>query len=162
MPAATSTPTKTPGKGATGTRAQRAADEELGSSLRIAVMRLTRRLRAERSEQTLTLTQLSALSSLHHHGPISPTALAELERVQPPSMTRVIAVLEERGLAERAPHPSDRRQSLIAISTAGLELIKENRRRRDAWLALVLQTLTPTERDTLRAAVPILERLGEA
>ncbi|MCU1494447.1 MAG: MarR family transcriptional regulator [Acidimicrobiaceae bacterium] len=139
-----------------------AADEQLASALRISVMRLARRMRAEKSDESLTLTQLSALAVIAKHGPLSPTALAELERVQPPSMTRVIAILEERGLAIRIPHPSDRRQSVIEISPAGRALIDEDRRRRTVWLARVLDDLEAEDRAALKIAVPILERLAQA
>lgn len=136
--------------------------EQLTSALRIAVMRLARRLRAEKSDDTLTLTQLSALASLAKWGPLSPTALAEIERVQPPSMTRVIAHLEARGLATRVAHASDRRQSVIAISPAGQERVDEDRRRSRAWLARVLAGLGEQDRAVLEAAVPLLERLAQS
>src|ERR1700728_3838812 len=100
---------------------------ELASALRIAVMRLARRLRNDRSDETLGISQLSALATLERRGPLSPTALAELERIQPPSMTRVIAALEERELVGRAAHPSDRRQSVIEITPAGRTLVLEDR-----------------------------------
>lgn len=136
-------------------------DEELASALRIAVMRVTRRLRTAQSDETLTLSQISALASLDRHGPCSPSALAEIERVQPPSMTRVIAALEERGLAVRAPHETDRRQSVLALSEAGRALLEETRLRRQAWLARCLEELPAADRAALRAALPVLERLGE-
>jgi DNA-binding MarR family transcriptional regulator len=147
-----------PSSGAVGETTE---DAQLASSLRIAVMRLARRLRAERSDGTLGLSQLSALSTLERHGPLSPTALAELERIQPPSMTRVIAALEERRLVGREPHPSDRRQAVIAISDAGRQIVLEDRRRRQAWLARSLDDLGPGERALLEAALPVLERLSE-
>jgi DNA-binding MarR family transcriptional regulator len=142
--------------------AEGASEEQLASALRIAVMRLTRRMRAEKSDETLTLTQLSALATIANFGPLSPTALAEREHVQPPSMTRVIALLEQRELAVRLPHPTDRRQSVIEISPAGRAIIEEDRRRRTAWLARVLEELDADERGALLAAVPLLERLAKA
>jgi DNA-binding MarR family transcriptional regulator len=138
------------------------SEDQLTSSLRIAVMRLARRLRAEKSDDTLTLTQLSALASLAKYGPLSPTALAEIERVQPPSMTRVIAHLEQLGLATRVAHPSDRRQSVIDLSVAGWDRIAEDRRRSRAWLARVLADLDEEDRAALEAAVPLLERLAQS
>jgi len=124
-------------------------------------MRLSRRLRSERSDETLGLSQLSALSTLIRNGPLSPTALAELERIQPPSMTRVITALEDRGLLERAPHPTDGRQSVIAITEAGRAIVLEDRRRRAAWLAQRFATLTPDEQRQIANALPIIERIGE-
>lgn len=137
-------------------------EEQFASTLRISVMRLSRRIRAEKSDDSMTLTQLSALATIAARGPLSPTALAEFERVQPPSMTRVIAKLEERGLALRVAHPSDGRQSVIEISGKGRAIIEEDRRRRTAWLARVLDDLEPGERAVLAAASPILERLAQS
>lgn len=137
-------------------------DERLASALRIAVMRLSRRLRAAQADESLTLSQLSALASLDRHGPCSPTALAEIERVQPPSMTRVLAGLEERGLTRRAPHETDRRQAVIDLSEAGRTLLEANRKQRHAWFARCLDDLSAEDRAVLRAALPVLERLGQA
>src|SRR5664279_5174171 len=107
------------------------ADTELSSALRISVMRLARRLRSERSSTAdLTLTQISALSTLSRVGPSTPSELAAQERVQPPSMTRVIARLEERGLVTRVPHPTDRRQVLVAVTEKAQAMLVEDRRRR--------------------------------
>jgi len=122
-------------------------------------MRLSRRLRTERSDNSLGLSQLSALATLYAQGPLSPTALADHERIQPPSMTRVITGLEELGLAVREAHPTDRRQAVIAISETGRALVEEDRHRRQAWLSGVLESLTDEERSALRAALPILEGL---
>jgi DNA-binding MarR family transcriptional regulator len=110
----------------------------------------------------LGLSQLSALATLSRYGPLSPTALADFERIQPPSMTRVITALEEYGLATREPHPTDRRQAVIAISETGEELIADDRRRRQAWLSSVLESLPEEEIEQLRVALPILERIVEA
>jgi DNA-binding MarR family transcriptional regulator len=137
------------------------AGAHLASAFRIAVMRLSRRLRSERSDETLGLSQLSALSTLIRNGPLSPTSLAELERIQPPSMTRVITALEDRGLLVRAPHPTDGRQSIIAITDAGRAIVVEDRRRRAAWLAQRFATLTPEEQEQIANALPIIERIGE-
>jgi DNA-binding MarR family transcriptional regulator len=137
-------------------------DTALAHDLRIAVMRLVRRLRSQRSDSSLTLTQLSALSALDRHGSLTPGELAGHEKVQPPSMTRVIAELQARGLVERQPHPRDRRQSLVTIAPAGRALLAEDRRRREAWLDRQLRGLSAEERDILRIAAPILERLAGA
>ncbi|MFI5100598.1 MAG: MarR family transcriptional regulator [Actinomycetes bacterium] len=138
------------------------ADAELSSVLRLGVMRLARRLRLERSESGLTLTQLSALGTLNRHGPCTPGELAAHEKVQPPSMTRVLSHLEERGLVARAAHPTDRRQVLVALTDDARALVAEDRRRREAWLVEHLADLTADEREALRAAVPVLERLANA
>jgi len=138
------------------------ADTELSSSLRISVMRLARRLRAERSSEDLTLTQLSALSMLARHGPSTPTELAAHERVQPPSMTRVIAALEVKALVSRVAHPTDRRQVLVAATDRALAMLLEDRRRREAWLVARLALLSPQERAVLESAATILDRLASS
>lgn len=135
---------------------------ELSSQLRLSVMRLSRRLRAERADLTLTLTQLATLSTLHRCGPLSPRDLADKEKVQPPSMTRVLGALEDRGLVRRTPHPTDGRQQLVSLTAAAVTMIKEDKRRRDAWLSRRLAEFTTQERAVLRAAAPLLERLGSA
>lgn len=124
----------------------------------MAIMRMSRRLRGERSDETLGLSQISALASLMH-GPLSPTALAQVERIQPPSMTRVISALESRGLISREEHEHDKRQSVIAITDAGRTIIEEDRVKRKAWLVEILDTLSDSDRRALREALPILERI---
>src|ERR1019366_3562784 len=110
------------------------ATSELASELRVSLMRLARRLRAERLDEGLTPTQLAVLGSLDRHGPMTPGELASHEKVQPPSMTRTTATLEERGLLTRVTEAVDRRQVRIAISAAGLALLREDRKRRDGGL----------------------------
>ena len=132
---------------------------ELASTLRVSVMRLSRRLRAERLQTDLSLNQLATLGTLDRHGPLTPRELAAHERVQPPSMTRVLAGLEERGLILRTPHASDGRQHLVSLTADARTLLKEDRRKREAWLAQRLAELTQEERDVLRAAAPVIERL---
>jgi DNA-binding MarR family transcriptional regulator len=137
------------------------AEIELASTLRIAVLRLSRRLRAERTDETLTASQLSALATLCQHGPLTLGDLAAHERVRPPSMTRIVGHLEERELAVRVPDPADKRQVLVEISQTGKDLLKADRRRRDAWLALRLKGLSSEDRALLLAAAPILDRLAQ-
>lgn len=141
------------------------SDAGLATSLRISVSRLARRLRVERQAEglaELSDTQLAALAVLDRHGAMTPGELAEHEKVQPPSMTRVIAVLEERRLVMRAPHLTDRRQVVLTVTEQGRELVSQARRRRDAWLAKRLKELSPEERAVLRAAAPVLEKLSQA
>lgn len=132
----------------------------LASSLRIAVGRLSRRIRNEREDQALSLNQLSALGSLERHGPLPVGELAACERVRPPSMTRTVTGMEELGLVVREPHPVDRRLSVVRITEAGLGRTAADRKRRDAWLTHQLKGLTPEEREKLRAALPVLEKLA--
>ena len=147
--------------------AQSRSDAGLATALRISVSRLARRLRVERIAQgsiaqELSDTQLAALAALERHATMSPGELAEHEKVQPPSMTRVIAALEERRLVTRMPHPTDRRQVVLTVTAEGRDLVHQTRRLREAWLARRLQELSPQERATLRAAAPILEKLSQS
>jgi DNA-binding MarR family transcriptional regulator len=136
-------------------------DGGLASALRISTMRLARRLRSERDDDAaLTLTQLAALATLDRHGALSVGELAAHEHVRPPSMTRVVTCLEELGLVERTPHATDRRQVVVQVTPAGVDLLTRDRRRRDAWLARRLAELEPAELEAVRRAAPVLERLA--
>jgi DNA-binding MarR family transcriptional regulator len=135
--------------------------------MRISVSRLARRLRVERlglgeTEAALSDIQLAALAALERHESMTPGELADHEKVQPPSMTRVIAVLEERGLVLRAPHATDRRQVVLTVTPEGRNLVQRVRLRRNAWLAQRLQELTQQERELLRAAAPVIEKLSQS
>ncbi|WP_184691301.1 MarR family winged helix-turn-helix transcriptional regulator [Saccharothrix tamanrassetensis] len=136
------------------------AERGLASRLRLAVVRLTRRLRAQRINSALSLTQVSALSTLHKCGPLTPGELAAKEGVQPPSMTRVIAALEEYGFATRRPHPTDGRQAIVELSEAGIGYINEEVSAREAWLDKRLAELTPEERGVLSRAAEIIDRMA--
>ncbi|MBB5807358.1 DNA-binding MarR family transcriptional regulator [Saccharothrix ecbatanensis] len=136
------------------------AEVGLASRLRLAVVRLTRRLRAQRVNSAISLTQVSALSTLHKCGPLTPGELAAKEGVQPPSMTRVIAALEEYGFATRRPHPTDGRQAIVELSPSGLDYINEEVSAREAWLDKRLAELTPEERGVLSRAAEIIDRMA--
>jgi DNA-binding MarR family transcriptional regulator len=135
---------------------------ELASELRVALMRLTRRLRAERVDQGVTLTQISVLGALDRHGAMNLAQLAAQERVQPPSMTRTTAALEEAGLIDRSADPNDRRHTVFQLSAQGRQFLREDRRRREAWLADRLDELTPEERALLHDVAPLLDRLAQS
>ena len=132
----------------------------LAHDLRLAVMRFSRRLRNQRVDTSVTLTHLAALSTLKRHGPMSPGELAAHERVQPPSMTRVVVALEGMGLVTRTPHPTDGRQVIIGLTPAAERLLAEEARPREAWLSRRLQELTAEERTTLREAADIMDKLA--
>ncbi|MFG1920724.1 MarR family winged helix-turn-helix transcriptional regulator [Cryptosporangium sp. NPDC048952] len=137
--------------------------DELAVRLRSATGRFFRRLRAERPAHGLTMTQISALFSISKGGGVlTPRGLAEVERVQPPAATRTAAVLEERGLVRRAPHPTDGRQIVLSTTPDGEALIAADRQAREAWLAARLSELDKADQETLRAAATILERLARA
>ena len=133
----------------------------LAIELRDAITRLNRRLRQTRPLGEVTVAQISALLSLDAAGALTPRELAETERVQPPTMTRIVAKLEDRGLVQRTPHPTDGRQVVLAPSSAGRQMLDEYRRARDEWLAMRLAALTPEERETVHRAATILNRLAK-
>ncbi|MGO4255518.1 MarR family winged helix-turn-helix transcriptional regulator [Marmoricola sp. RAF53] len=138
-------------------------DTGLASQLRVSVARFARRLRSEREPgNELSVPAISVLGVLIREGETTVGRLAEHERVQPPSMTRTVNALVECGYVVRRPSETDGRSVLIAISAKGRETLLADRRRRDAWLARELKTLTPDERDLLRRAVPLIERLANA
>jgi DNA-binding MarR family transcriptional regulator len=144
------------------------SDAGLAIAMRISVSRLARRLKVEQrlgvggSDPVLSDIQLAALSALERHQAMTPGELAEYEKVQPPSMTRVIAVLEERSLVQRTAHPTDRRQAILTVTAEGRALVNRVRRRKEAWLARRLDELSDAEVEVLRAAAPILEKLSQS
>lgn len=138
-------------------------DAGLASSLRVSVMRLSRRLRNEReADEDLTPNQLAVLGTLSRCGALSIGELAAAEKVQPPSMTRIVNCLNDKGLLERRAHPSDKRQVVVSLTDDARLVITGSRRRKEAWLNHRLKELTPAQRQTLRDAAPILERLSSA
>ena len=139
------------------------SDAGLASALRVSVLRLARRLRQMRDESLdLTSNQLSAMSVLLNSGDLPMGELAGQEKVQPPSMTRIVNGLEERGLVTRRPDPDDRRSARVSLTEPGRQILLANRRRRDQWLARRIAELEPAERDVLRHAVRILEQMNHA
>jgi DNA-binding MarR family transcriptional regulator len=133
---------------------------QLASRLRLAVARTARRLRQE-AGGGLSPTLTAALASIDNHGPLTPSELADRERIKRPTATRLIASLEENRLVARTSDPSDRRSSLIAATPEGRELMRTLRTRKDAYLARRLAKLTADERETLARAADLLERLLE-
>jgi DNA-binding MarR family transcriptional regulator len=135
---------------------------DLAGQLRLSVVRLNRRLRSQRTDETVSLTQISAMATLNRCGPMTPSELAASERVRPPSMTRVIAALEEEGMVSRRDHPTDGRQSIIELSPAGAELLAAEASAKERWLDKRLAELTETERVTLARATEIIDRMAGA
>jgi DNA-binding MarR family transcriptional regulator len=138
----------------------RATDAELASIIRLAIMRTARRLRSQRVNTAVTLSQLSALATVKKCGPLSAGEVAAIEQVQPPSMTKILASLEASGLIERQSHPDDRRQSVISVSPAGRALLHEEMRARDEWLAIKLADLSDADIEKLTQAADVLQRLA--
>ena len=137
-----------------------AHERSLASRLRLSVVRLNRKLRAQRAGESISLTQISALSTLHKCGPLTPGQLAAKEGVQPPSMTRVIAALEDLGHVKRKPHPTDGRQAIVELSTIGLSFIEDTISAREAWLDRQLAGLSGEEREVLSKAAEIIDRMA--
>jgi DNA-binding MarR family transcriptional regulator len=135
-------------------------ERSLASRLRLAVVRLNRRLRAQRVGDDVTLTQVAALSTLYKCGALTPGQLAAKEGVQPPSMTRVIAALEEMGFVERRPHPTDGRQAIVELSEDGLAYVRKAISVREAWLDRQLAELGEEELDVLSRAAEIIDRMA--
>jgi DNA-binding MarR family transcriptional regulator len=134
--------------------------DQLARTLREAITRLNRRVRQTRPVGDLTFSQLSALTSLQLAGALTPRELADVERVQPPTMTKIVGKLEERGLVARTPHPTDRRQVILAATELGRAVHAQFERARNEWLAAQLAELAPAERDTLARAAEILQRVA--
>ncbi|QIS08630.1 MarR family transcriptional regulator [Nocardia arthritidis] len=131
----------------------------LAGELSLAVVRLTRHLRGRRVDSQISLTQLSALATLAREGAMTPGALAAKERVQPPSMTRVIASLTDLGLVQRDPHPTDGRQIIVSLSSAGRALIDDETSAREAWMTEQLAGLTDDQLLVLTRAVGIMKQI---
>ncbi|HKO32844.1 MAG TPA: MarR family transcriptional regulator [Candidatus Limnocylindria bacterium] len=141
---------------------ERATADELARTLRDAITRLNRRVRQARPVGDLTFSQLSALTSLQLAGALTPRELADVERVQPPTMTKIVGKLEELGLVARTPHPTDRRQVILAPTEQGRTVYAQFERARNEWLARQLAELSPDDRHTLARAAEILQQVARA
>ena len=136
------------------------ADPDLATGLRLAVARSARRLRQE-SGTGLSPSLSAALTTVELHGPLTPSGLAARERIQRPTVTRIVCRLEEAGLLTREDDPGDRRSSLITVTAAGRDLLADARTRKDAFLAERLAALTPEDRATLERASVLLAGMLE-
>jgi DNA-binding MarR family transcriptional regulator len=134
---------------------------DIGRALRLAVLRLSRRLRQETTGSgEVTPSQVSAMVALARRGEITLGELAAIEQIAPPSMTRIAARLEEQGFLERRADTSDRRVARVALSAEGLDWLRESRERGDAFMSSRLDLLSEEEQELLARAVPLLERLA--
>ena len=136
---------------------------ETAAQLRMAIVRTSRRLRQEAATETadLTATAVAALASVDRHGPLTPSELAEIERVKRPTMTRTLSHLEAEGLVERTPDPADGRSALVAINAGGRERLRRLRKRKNAYLARRMRDLPAADVATLERAAAILEGFRE-
>ena len=131
---------------------------ELAGRLRLAVTRLARQLR-QTSDTDLSPTQASVLATVGGSGPLTLGELAELERVASPTITKVIALLHEKGLVDKITDAADRRFVRVQLTAAGEALVERTRARKTAWLARQIQGLSPSEIERLVAATDVLEHL---
>jgi DNA-binding MarR family transcriptional regulator len=134
------------------------AAPEIAARLRLSATRLARLLRQE-AGAGLSPSQLSALAVVSNHGPLTLGALAELERVAPPTVTKVVSKLEDDGLVIRTPDQSDRRVCLVEVSQEGAELLDEVRRRKTAWLTARIGQLDAADQRRLADALDVLDEL---
>jgi DNA-binding MarR family transcriptional regulator len=134
--------------------------EELAPRLRWAITRMARRLRQEAGTD-LGPSQTAALATIERHGPLSPSELAKLERIQRPTATRIVAPLETAGLVQRVRDPADGRASILSVTPQGRALLKRLRERKTAYLAKRLANLDTQDRRTLERAAELLERMLE-
>lgn len=132
----------------------------MAGRLRLSATRLARRLRQE-ADTGLSPSQLSALATIEHHGPMTLGALAEHERVAPPSITKLVAKLEAAGLTQRHLDPTDRRVTLVTLTGRGVTLLSKSRQRKTAWLASRLATLDDADLARLAAALDVLDAVVE-
>ncbi|HEX2047382.1 MAG TPA: MarR family transcriptional regulator [Acidimicrobiales bacterium] len=137
------------------------ADAELASRLRLAVTRLARRLRTQLPGE-LSPSQLATLATVERLGPLTLGELSAAERVKPPTMTKIVACLEEQGLVSRTVDQSDRRVARVEATAEGRRFLDQSRRRKDAYLAERLRGLDSADREALERAAAVLERLLEA
>ena len=144
----------------TGTATERVTETELASRLRLVVTRLRRRIRTH-TGGGLTPSQASALSSVEHHGTMTLGELSTVENVRPPTLTKVVAALEEQGLVARHTDTHDRRVARVETTAKGARLLAQSRSRTDAYLATRLAALPADDLDALRRAVAALEHILE-
>ncbi|MCX2968752.1 MarR family transcriptional regulator [Streptomyces sp. TRM70308] len=138
----------------------RGEDAAAVNALRTAVMRLSRRLKSQRADESLSPTEMSVLGTLARCGSASPGELARREHVQPPSMTRIVAMLEAKGLVRLDPHPEDRRQKVVTQTERAESVLAVARDKRNHWLAELAGGLDEEEWARLREAAPVLEKLA--
>jgi DNA-binding MarR family transcriptional regulator len=138
----------------------RVPDVELAARLRLAITRTARRLRQE-SGTDLGPSQVAALATIERHGPLAPSELAERERIQRPTATRVLARLAEAALVKRIPDPADGRSAIVSVSSEGRALLRRLRQRKTAYLASRMQELPPRDLEALERATEVLEAILE-
>ncbi|MFC4508009.1 MULTISPECIES: MarR family winged helix-turn-helix transcriptional regulator [Streptomyces] len=132
------------------------------AEIRQGVIRLARRLSAERPADGLSLNKSSVLGHLRRGGPMPAGALAAADHQQPQSLTRVFAELQRDGLISRSRDSQDGRQRVLELTDAGRRALAEDMAQRDAWLDVALDDLSPTERQVLLLAAGLMNRLADS
>ena len=136
--------------------------EQAVTGLLLATGQLTRRLRAETNLRELTWSQVAIMARLDGAGPMTTADLARAESVKPQTMGGTLAYMEEVGLVERHPHPTDGRQVLFALTAEGVEARRQTRIAKEEWLLRAMAKLDADEQQTLISAIALIQRLGEA
>ena len=131
------------------------------TDLTLAIGQLLRRLRQEVDQGGLTWSQSSALARLDRNGPMTTAELARLEAVKPQSMSATLVDLEQDGLIERRPHPTDGRQLLLSLTTKGMEVRRQRNIAKQQWLLAAIAKFDTDEQQTLIAATALIKRLGD-
>jgi len=131
---------------------------ELPARLRLAIARMARRMRQEAGDE-LSPSMMAALATIENRGPLTPSELAEFERIKRPTATRVLRRLADDGLIERTADPSDGRSAVVSVTREGAGLLKKLRSRKNAYLARRLRELPDEDVETLDRAAAVLERL---
>jgi len=132
----------------------------LAARLRLVITRTARRLRQQAGTEPGP-SQTAALATVERHGPLTPSDLASIERVQRPTATRIVARLEDAGLVERVADPTDGRSFTVSITAEGRDLMNKLRTRKNAYLARRIRRLDDEDLATLDRAADILEDLLE-
>jgi DNA-binding MarR family transcriptional regulator len=134
---------------------------EIASELRVSLFRLVRRLRHEHPSGARSFAQMTVLMRLHRHGPATLSELAAADGITPQSMARTVGELVEDGMLLRQPDPSDGRQILLSLTEKAEQMVRDFQSQRDGWLAVaMLARLSPEEREILRVAARLLDRLS--
>jgi DNA-binding MarR family transcriptional regulator len=135
------------------------SSSSLGGDLRLATLRLARRIRQQRADDELSPGQSAVLAVLDRTGGATPNELSAYEQVSPPSMNRTLNALQAAGYIERTPSGDDRRMVIVTLSEAGRDVVRQTRERRDVWLEAQLERLSAAERELLERATPVIRKL---
>jgi len=137
-----------------------ASEQQIDELIR-AMGLLVRRVRAAGTGEQLSLTEAMVLARLDRDGPLTSADLARAEGMKPQSMGTTVSALEDAGLVERTPHPTDGRQMLVAVTPKGHEARRRSKDAKRQWLAKVVAQLSDHDREALLGVTGILRRMAE-